>query len=185
MWSDRLVFCDYGFSVSVLWCPLATPTILLGFILLWTWGISSWLLQQSAAAALYLGWGVSPHGCPSWPWTWSSSSQPSCAHTAAASWTWGCSSRLLLCSYAILDWECILVLSVASPDLGRGVAPLGHTSVQSLTAGSPCYKTTHASSYYGARPGWVVSISGLPLTLPFLLQILHKPLNTLQLTSYP
>ena len=24
--------------------PLATPTVLLGFLLLWTWGISSWLL---------------------------------------------------------------------------------------------------------------------------------------------
>ena len=28
MWSDWLVFCDYGFSVSALWCPLTTPTIL-------------------------------------------------------------------------------------------------------------------------------------------------------------
>ena len=41
-------------------------------------GISSWLLQQSAAAAPYLGWGVSPYCRPSWPWTWSGSSQPSC-----------------------------------------------------------------------------------------------------------
>ena len=24
MWSDWLVFCEYGFSVSALWCPLAT-----------------------------------------------------------------------------------------------------------------------------------------------------------------
>ena len=31
VWLDWLVFCDYGFSVSDLWCPLATPTILLGF----------------------------------------------------------------------------------------------------------------------------------------------------------
>ena len=51
VWLDWLVFCDYGFSVSALWCPLATPTILLGFLLLWAWGISSWPLQQSAAAA--------------------------------------------------------------------------------------------------------------------------------------
>ena len=58
------------FSGSTLWCPLITPTILLGFLLPWTWGISSWLLQQSAAAALYLGRGVSPHDHPSWPWTW-------------------------------------------------------------------------------------------------------------------
>ena len=31
VWLDWLVFCEYGFSVSDLWCPLATPTILLGF----------------------------------------------------------------------------------------------------------------------------------------------------------
>ena len=57
-WSDlaaaAAVFCEYGFSVSVLWCPLATPTILLGFLLTWAWGISSQLLQQRAAAAPYL-----------------------------------------------------------------------------------------------------------------------------------
>ena len=41
----------------------------------------------------YLGWGVSPDSCPSWPWTWSSSSQPSWARAATAPWTWGCSSR--------------------------------------------------------------------------------------------
>ena len=67
VWLDWLVFCDYGLSVSALWCPLATPTILLGFLLLWSWSISSWLLQQSAAAAPYLGWGVSPHRRPSCP----------------------------------------------------------------------------------------------------------------------
>ena len=44
--------------------PLATPTFLLGFLLPWTWGISSRLLQQSAAAAPYLGRGVSPHCRP-------------------------------------------------------------------------------------------------------------------------
>ena len=65
LWSDWLVFCDYGFSVSALWCPLATPTVLLGFLLPWTWGISSRLLQQSAAAAPYLGGGISSHCCPS------------------------------------------------------------------------------------------------------------------------
>ena len=31
VWLDWLVFCDYGFSVSALWCPLASPTVLLGF----------------------------------------------------------------------------------------------------------------------------------------------------------
>ena len=94
LWSDWLVFCDYGFRVSVLWCPLSTPTILLGFLLPWTKGISSWLLQQSAAAAPYLVGRVSSQGRPSWPWTWSSSSRPSCTCTVAAHWTapWGCSS---------------------------------------------------------------------------------------------
>ena len=27
-----------------------------------------------------------------------------------------------------------------------------------------CHKTTHANSYYGAWPGWAVSITVLPLT---------------------
>ena len=49
---------------------LATPTALLGFLLPWTWGISSQLLEQSAAAGPYLGQRVSPHGCPCWPWSW-------------------------------------------------------------------------------------------------------------------
>ena len=60
MWSDWLVFCDCGFSLSALWWPLSAPTNLLGFLLPWTWGISSWLLQQSTAAAPDLGRGVSP-----------------------------------------------------------------------------------------------------------------------------
>ena len=64
LWSDWLVFCDHGFSVSALRCPLATPTFLLGFLLPSTWGISSRLLQQSAATAPYLGGGVSSHGLP-------------------------------------------------------------------------------------------------------------------------
>ena len=82
VWLDWLVFCEYGFSVFALWCPLATPTVLVGFLLPWAWGISSWLLQQSTAIAPYLGRGVSPHRCPSWPSTWDSSSRPSCAHAA-------------------------------------------------------------------------------------------------------
>ena len=77
VWLNWRVFCDYSFSVSALWCPLATPTILLGFLLPWTWGISSRLLQQSTATAPYLGRGVSPHRHPSWHWTWNSSSRPS------------------------------------------------------------------------------------------------------------
>ena len=66
-WSDWVVFFDYGFSVSVLCCPLATLTVLLGFLLSWTWGISSRLLQQSAASAPSLGRGLSPHCRPSIP----------------------------------------------------------------------------------------------------------------------
>ena len=67
LWADWLVFCDDGFSGSAVWCPLPIPTVLLRFLLPWTWGISSQLLQQSAAAAPYLGRGMSPHRYPSWP----------------------------------------------------------------------------------------------------------------------
>ena len=88
VWLDWLVFCECGFSVSALWCPLATPTVLLGFLLPWPWGMSSRLLQQSSAAAPYLGRGVSPPRRPSWPSTWDSSSRPSCAGAAMAPWTW-------------------------------------------------------------------------------------------------
>ena len=70
VWLDWLVFCDYGFTVFALWCPLAIPTFLLGFLLPWAWGVSSWLLQQSTATAPYLGRGVSPYRCRSWPSTW-------------------------------------------------------------------------------------------------------------------
>ena len=110
--SDWLVFCDYGFRLSALWCPLATPTVSLGFLLPWTWGISSRLLQQSAVAAPYFGRRVSSHGCPPdlgrgvaplgrrpWPCTWGSCSRPPPLH---------CRS---------------LALSVATPDLGWGLAP--------------------------------------------------------------
>ena len=48
MWSDWLVVCDCGFSLSALWCPFSAPTMLLEFLLPWTWGISSRLLQQSS-----------------------------------------------------------------------------------------------------------------------------------------
>ena len=36
LWSDWLVVCDCGFSLSALWCPLSVPTVLLGFVLPWT-----------------------------------------------------------------------------------------------------------------------------------------------------
>ena len=154
MWLDWLVFCEYGFSVSALWCPLTTLTILLGFLLPWTWGVSLQLLQQIAATAPYLGQGISPHSHPYWPWTWSSSSRPSCACTATAPWMWGSSSRPLppglQCGVAppgCHPWPqmwgssslwllrcCSLAVSSAALDLGHGVAPLGHASVRSMAA---------------------------------------------------
>ena len=42
--SDRKIQIQYDFSVFALWCPLATLTVLLGFLLPWTWGSSSWPL---------------------------------------------------------------------------------------------------------------------------------------------
>ena len=39
---------------------ITEPAVLLGFLLPWTWGIFSWLPQQSAAAAPDLGHGVAP-----------------------------------------------------------------------------------------------------------------------------
>ena len=115
MWSDWLVFCGYGFSVSALWCPFTTPTILFGFLLPWRWGISSRLLQQSTAAVPYLGRGVSPDGLPSWPVTWRSYS---C--TAATPWTWGCSCWLQVGATYLL---------------GCGVVPLSHASAPSIAGG--------------------------------------------------
>ena len=51
----RLACCLWLWFLSVaLWCPLATPTVFLGFLLPWTWGISPWLLQQSTATTPYL-----------------------------------------------------------------------------------------------------------------------------------
>ena len=64
--TDWLVVCDCGFSLYALWCPLSVPTILLGFLLPWTWGISSRLLQQSAATTPYLGSRAAPLGCRPW-----------------------------------------------------------------------------------------------------------------------
>ena len=142
VWLDWLFFCEYGFSVSALWCPLATPTILLGFLLAWAWGISSRLLQQSTATAPYLGGGVFSYHLHSWPSTWDSSSRPSCACSATAPrvaplsrWPWpqawvappsccpwpraqgGSSGSPPLASGA--RW-----LLPAAPDLRHGVVPL-------------------------------------------------------------
>ena len=74
MWSDWPLVCDCGFSLSALWCPLSVPTVLLGFLLPWTWGISSRLLRQSTAAAPYLG--ATP--CPRSGWPRGATSRPRC-----------------------------------------------------------------------------------------------------------
>ena len=135
VWLDWLVFCEYGFSVSALWRPLATPTVLLGFLLPCTWGISSLLPQQSAANAPYLGRGVSSHLRPSWPSTWDSSSRPSCV-CAATAWGWSSWPPPLACGVGYLLPPAApglglrgvgYLLLTAAPDLGRGVAPLGRS----------------------------------------------------------
>ena len=131
VWLDWLVFCEYGFSVSALWCPLATPTVLLVFLLPWTWGISSRLFQQSAAAAPYLGRGVSLTAAPSdlergiaplgppepaQPPLLGGEVDPPGCHLWPR--TWGSSSRPSLSPRS-------LALLAAAPDLTRGVTPLG------------------------------------------------------------
>ena len=99
MWSDWLVFYDYDFSVSALWCSLATPTVLLGFLLPWMWGIlhvcsskaQLLLLTLDKVAPPDLECGVAPLGPPApaqplllghgfgsfihWPQAWGSSSR--------------------------------------------------------------------------------------------------------------
>ena len=139
MWLDWLVFCDYGLCVCPL-MPLVTPTVLLGFLLPWAWGISSQLLQQSAASAPYLGRGVSPHSRPSWTWTWSSSSRPSCTHTATAS---GRGVAPLGCR----PWP----RAAAMPDLGHGVAP--QKNIQN--------KSKHKNNKYFS---WINAVRFLSLT---------------------
>jgi len=49
-----LVVCECGFSLSALWCPLSVPTVLLGFLLLWTWGITSLLPSKAQPLLLTL-----------------------------------------------------------------------------------------------------------------------------------
>ena len=81
MWSDWLVVCDCGFSLSALWCPLLVPTVLLGFLLsgcgLSLHGYSS--KAQPLLLILDVGWvqlrtpdlghGISPlgHSCAGQP----------------------------------------------------------------------------------------------------------------------
>ena len=105
VWLDWLVFCEYRFSVSALWCPLATPTILLEFLLPWVWGISSRLLQQSTATAPYLGWGIPPPATLPDLQCWMAPLGPP-----------------VPAQPPLLG----LLLPAAGPGLGLGVAPQGH-----------------------------------------------------------
>ena len=145
-------------SVCALWCRLATPTVLLGFLLPWAWCISSRLLQQSAATAPYLGWGVSPHRLPSWPSTWDSSSRPSCARAATIL---GRGLVLLAATPGLRHgvpppgrrpWPQMrssssqpflhhrsLAVSAAASDLGRGVTPLGRRLFINTKTGMSLY----------------------------------------------
>ena len=73
MWSDWLVFCDCGSSLSALWCPLLVPTLVsLPLDVGYHFTEAPWGAVQGS----YLGLGVSPHSCCSWPWMWGISSQP-------------------------------------------------------------------------------------------------------------
>ena len=52
-----MTLASYFLRLETPGLPACYPlTILLGFLLPWTWGISSRLLQQSTAAAPYLEW---------------------------------------------------------------------------------------------------------------------------------
>ena len=70
MWSDWLVFCDYGFSVSALWCPLQhLPSYLEDnyFTILWWCCI---IHQHELATGIHVfssSWTVFPSPSPSYP----------------------------------------------------------------------------------------------------------------------
>ena len=54
---------------------------------------------------------------------------------------------------------------VVSPlDLSRTLPVGGELLVPVFLTKTSCHKTTHANGYYGAWPGWAVSVSVLPLT---------------------
>ena len=50
-------------------------------------------------------------------------------------------------------------------DLSRTLPVGGGLLVPCSLPGPPVVKTTHACGYYGAWPGWAVSVSVLPLTI--------------------
>ena len=68
-------------------------------------------------------------------------------------------------------WE--VVGQVVSPfDLSRTLLVGGGGSWWVISSvfltRTSCHKTTHTHGYYGAWPGWAVSISVLPLTVPLM-----------------
>ena len=145
VWLDWQVFCEYGFSVSALWCPLAIPTLLLGFLLPWAWGTLHGCSSKAqpllltldegyllTAALPDLQRGIAPLGPPvpsqprllgrgvgppgCRPWLGSGVAPPS-RHSRPR--MRGNSSRPFLCRRS-------LALSATAPDHERGVAPLSH-----------------------------------------------------------
>ena len=54
--------------------------------------------------------------------------------------------------------------TVSPFDLSRTLPGGGGLLVLNSLTRISCHKTTHANGYYGAWPGWAVSISVLPLT---------------------
>ena len=115
---------------------------------------------------------------PSWPWIWSSSSRPSCTPAAAPlgrgvapllhlplPQTWGRSSWPLLSHGS-------LALLVTAPDLGHGVAPLGHRA--SCTV---CRSRSHPTSQHSDPADSPVCAPGT-LKGPYSwLQLPHRCIN--------
>ena len=54
-----------------------------------------------------------------------------------------------------------------SLDLSRTLLVGGGLFGSLFLTRTACHRTTHANGYYGAWPGWAVSISVLPLTILF------------------
>ena len=106
MWSGWLVFCDYGFSVSALWCLWQLLPSYLGFSYLGCevslhscsrklqplfltldkvalpdleHGVAPFSPSAPMQPPLF-GCGVAPLSCHPWPWTWGSSSRPLLCH---------------------------------------------------------------------------------------------------------
>ena len=60
-----------------------------------------------------------------------------------------------------------MVGHVVSPSDLSQTLPVGGGLLVVFLTRTYCRKTTHANGYYGAWPGWAVSICVLPLTIPY------------------